>query len=426
MIPGEVVTADGVIELNPGRARVGLTVENTGDRPVQVGSHYHFAAVNPALSFDRTAAHGYRLDIPAGTSVRFEPGVTMDVDAGGAGRAARRASACARSSPERSMAELSRSRYAALYGPTTGDRVRLADTDLLIEVTEDRCGGPGRLAGDEALFGGGKVIRESMGQAVADPGRGHARPGHHRRCRARPLGRDQGRRRHPRRPDRGTGQGRQPRHHGRRHALAGHRPVDRGPRRQRADPHRRRHRQPRPPDRAAADAGGPRGRHDHADRRRHRAGRGHQGDHGDAGRVLARRDARLAHGVADELRAAGQGQHHVDGRAVGATAGRGRRVQAARGLGHHAGGDRRLPDRGPGRRRPGGDPHRHAQRGRLPRVDAGRHRRPADPHVPHRGGRRRSRPGHHPGGGASQRAAVLDQSDPAVHRATPSTNTSTC
>ena len=65
------------------------------------------------------------------------------------------------------MAEISRSRYAALYGPTVGDRIRLADTDLLIEVTEDRCGGPGPLAGDEAIFGGGKVIRESMGQAVA-------------------------------------------------------------------------------------------------------------------------------------------------------------------------------------------------------------------------------------------------------------------
>ena len=62
---------------------------------------------------------------------------------------------------------LDRRRYAALYGPTVGDRVRLADTDLLIEVTEDRCGGPGPLAGDEALFGGGKVIRESMGQSVA-------------------------------------------------------------------------------------------------------------------------------------------------------------------------------------------------------------------------------------------------------------------
>src|ERR1700732_1870594 len=65
------------------------------------------------------------------------------------------------------MTEISRSRYAVLYGPTAGDRVRLADTNLLIEVTEDRCGGPGPLAGDEAIFGGGKVIRESMGQSVA-------------------------------------------------------------------------------------------------------------------------------------------------------------------------------------------------------------------------------------------------------------------
>jgi urease subunit alpha len=64
------------------------------------------------------------------------------------------------------MSRLPRDRYAALYGPTTGDRIRLADTDLLIEVTEDRCGGPGPLAGDEVVFGGGKVIRESMGQAA--------------------------------------------------------------------------------------------------------------------------------------------------------------------------------------------------------------------------------------------------------------------
>ena len=79
MIPGEVFTPDGTIELAPGRARVTLTVENAGDRPVQVGSHYHFAQANPALSFDRETARGYRLDIPAGTSVRFEPGVSREV-----------------------------------------------------------------------------------------------------------------------------------------------------------------------------------------------------------------------------------------------------------------------------------------------------------------------------------------------------------
>ena len=79
MIPGEILTPGGSIELNAGRRRVSLTVENSGDRPIQVGSHYHFAAANPALSFDREAARGYRLDIPAGTSVRFEPGVSLQV-----------------------------------------------------------------------------------------------------------------------------------------------------------------------------------------------------------------------------------------------------------------------------------------------------------------------------------------------------------
>ncbi len=79
MIPGEILTPDGTIELAPGRDRIELIVENSGDRPIQVGSHYHFAAANPALSFDRPAARGYRLDIPAGTSVRFEPGVSRPV-----------------------------------------------------------------------------------------------------------------------------------------------------------------------------------------------------------------------------------------------------------------------------------------------------------------------------------------------------------
>ena len=80
MIPGEIVGPDDTIELNAGRPTQRLRVENTGDRPVQVGSHYHFAEVNDALDFDRNAAHGYRLDIPAGTAVRFEPGIDFDVD----------------------------------------------------------------------------------------------------------------------------------------------------------------------------------------------------------------------------------------------------------------------------------------------------------------------------------------------------------
>lgn len=80
MIPGEVNGPDGTIVLNAGRAQQRLVVRNTGDRPVQVGSHYHFAETNPALEFDRVAARGFRLDVPAGTSVRFEPGIERTVD----------------------------------------------------------------------------------------------------------------------------------------------------------------------------------------------------------------------------------------------------------------------------------------------------------------------------------------------------------
>ncbi len=80
MIPGEIVTVDGDLELNASRRMVRLTVANTGDRPIQVGSHYHFFETNPALRFDRARARGCRLDIPAGTAVRFEPGQEREVD----------------------------------------------------------------------------------------------------------------------------------------------------------------------------------------------------------------------------------------------------------------------------------------------------------------------------------------------------------
>ena len=79
MIPGELFPAQGDIDLNAGRPSVTLTVANTGDRPIQVGSHYHFFETNAALQFDRDKARGYRLDIPAGTAVRFEPGQTREV-----------------------------------------------------------------------------------------------------------------------------------------------------------------------------------------------------------------------------------------------------------------------------------------------------------------------------------------------------------
>jgi len=78
--PGEIIFGDGPVVINAGRPVLTLPVTNTGDRPVQVGSHYHFAEANPALEFDRTAAWGHRLAVPAGTSVRFEPGIPRDVD----------------------------------------------------------------------------------------------------------------------------------------------------------------------------------------------------------------------------------------------------------------------------------------------------------------------------------------------------------
>jgi urease subunit beta len=80
MIPGEIQAAPGEIELNAGRRTITLSVTNTGDRPVQVGSHYHFFETNEALRFDRQTAYGFRLNIPAGTAVRFEPGQTREVE----------------------------------------------------------------------------------------------------------------------------------------------------------------------------------------------------------------------------------------------------------------------------------------------------------------------------------------------------------
>ena len=254
---------------------------------------------------------------------------------------------------EPAMTTLDRGRYAALYGPTAGDRIRLADTNLLIEVEEDRSAGP--QPGDEVVFGGGKVIRESMGQSRATRAEGtpdtvitgavvsttgaSSRPtsasataGSSRS--ARPATPTPWTASHP---DLVIGPGTE--------IIAGNGkiltagaidchvhlicPTDPG------------------------QGAGRRHHHDH--RRRHRPGRGHQGDHGHPGRLAPGPDARGDRPLPGQRAAARQGQHHVRGGDVGAAARRGRRLQAARGLGHHAGRDRRLPAggrrvRGAGRR----------------------------------------------------------------------------
>ena len=193
VVPGEVFNADSPIVLNSSRTLLSLRVTNNGDRPVQVGSHYHFVETNPLLCFDRAAAYGFRLNIPAGTAVRFEPGESKTVSlcalggskvaTGGNGlasgpiteskRDAVLAAAIQRGFQHEPTAanstlppplpyRMDRVRYAAAYGPTTGDMIRLGDTSLLIEIERDFT-----QYGDECVFGGGKTIREGMAQANA-------------------------------------------------------------------------------------------------------------------------------------------------------------------------------------------------------------------------------------------------------------------
>ncbi|KAF7311455.1 Urease [Mycena kentingensis (nom. inval.)] len=192
-LPGAIVARPDSIVLNKGRERVKLRVTNNGDRPIQIGSHYHFVETNSAMSFDRGKAYGMRLDIPAGTAVRFEPGdvktVTLCSIAGakiisGGNRLATGVCDQARTdqivselvqkgfghAPEPGALEVSvdatitRDAYISMYGPTVGDRVRLGDTALWVEVEHDET-----VYGDEVKFGGGKSIREGMGQATNRP-----------------------------------------------------------------------------------------------------------------------------------------------------------------------------------------------------------------------------------------------------------------
>jgi urease len=191
--PGAVVVVKGQkVTLNEGRRRIRLKVTSKGDRPIQVGSHYHFVETNPLLEFDRGKAYGFRLDVAAGTSVRFEPGDTKTVtlvEIGGKKvirggnflangkvedkrrdeivQAVQKAGFAHVSEPDADMSvvieafSLERAAYATMFGPTTGDRVRLGSTDLWIKVEKDFT-----VYGDECKFGGGKTLREGMGQAT--------------------------------------------------------------------------------------------------------------------------------------------------------------------------------------------------------------------------------------------------------------------
>jgi urease len=191
--PGAVVCVKNeVVRLNEGKKRIRLKVTSKGDRPVQVGSHYHFIEVNPQLEFDRLRAYGYRLDLPSGSSIRFEPGDTktvtlveiggLKVIRGGNGIASGRvdfgrlkeiqdrlqeAGFAHALEPAGDMAfltegaTLERNIYATMFGPTTGDLVRLGNTDLWIKVEKDYT-----VYGDECKFGGGKSLRDGMGSAT--------------------------------------------------------------------------------------------------------------------------------------------------------------------------------------------------------------------------------------------------------------------
>ncbi|CAC5389250.1 URE [Mytilus coruscus] len=187
--PGELIPISGDIELNKGRKTISLSVTSLCDRPIQVGSHYHFIETNKYLQFDRKASYGMRLNIPAGTAIRFEPGETKAVDLveisgnkiirGGNflcdGPVDDRAlvkvmeTVESRKFGNKKQEEIKsalkkclipRPQYALMFGPTVGDKLRLGDTSLVIEVEKDFT-----VYGDEIKFGGGKVIREGMGQA---------------------------------------------------------------------------------------------------------------------------------------------------------------------------------------------------------------------------------------------------------------------
>jgi len=184
---GEYIPTDGKIIANKGKKTIKLKVSNTGDRPIQVGSHTHFSETNKALEFDREKSLGFHLNVPSGTSVRFEPGESKHVEVvefGGtktifgfsglvSGDLESKKQEAIKNINENNFKnisenveyesnplEISRNRYVELFGPTVGDKVRLADTELVMEIEKDMI-----KYGDELVFGGGKSARDGLGQA---------------------------------------------------------------------------------------------------------------------------------------------------------------------------------------------------------------------------------------------------------------------
>lgn len=190
---GGLILGSDPIEFNAGRKTITLKVRNTGDRPIQVGSHFHFFEVNRALEFDRHAAYGMRLNISSTTAIRFEPGDEKTVslvsiggtsgtygfnnlvdgwtgdehervineeraDKLGFKNAKKQSPRHRRGGKEFHMPTISRQEHAALFGPTVGDKIRLGDTDLFVEIEKDL-----RHYGDESMYGGGKTLRGGMG-----------------------------------------------------------------------------------------------------------------------------------------------------------------------------------------------------------------------------------------------------------------------
>ncbi len=306
-------------------------------------------------------------------------------------------------------AKISRAVYADMFGPTTGDRVRLADTDLIIEVEKDFC-----TYGEEVKFGGGKVIRDGMGQSQISSQQGavdtvitNALIVDHWGIVKADVGLKDGR-------IFAIGKAGNPDIQPGVTIIVG--PRHRGDRGRRQNPHRRRLRHPHSfhlsaTGRRSADVG----RHLDA-RRRHRPGARHFRHHLHAGAVAHRAHDPGRRRLSRQSRLRRQGQRVAAGGAGRDDQGRRLCTQAARGLGHDAGGDRLLPLRRRRLRHSGDDPHRHAQRIRLRRGHHQGVQGPHHPRLPHRRRRRRPCAGHHQGRGAEERAAVLDQSDAALHQ----------